>query len=117
MATAVTVDANPVTVDLKVYAGDDFWLRVIVTDPVTADPIDLTGYLAHGQVRSTAASEEVLADFDTTITGNLIDIHLFPEDTAALPAACVWDLQITGLDNSCTTIAAGKIKTTAEVTR
>lgn len=111
--------ALPLGIDLAVYAGDDFWLNVDVSDPATGLPVDLTGFIPSAQVRLTSADSTVLADFECEINTSTISLHLHHDDAAVLPAVTAWDLQITtaDLDPVVLTLVGGQIKTTPEVTR
>lgn len=114
---AQVIDATPLAVDLKLYAGDDFYLALVVSDPDTGDAADLTGVQAYAEIRTSPASEEVLADFLTTIVGNVITLQLMAMDSAALPAKSVWDCQVITVSGECVTLVSGKITMMPEVTR
>lgn len=119
MATTppTTIDARPKPVDLQLYAGDDVTLEVTVTDNATPPaPIDLTGYTALAQLRGTADAA-ISVDFDATITTNVISLTLAGADTTAMPAKGVWDCQVTSATGAVTTLCAGKVTVTAEVSR
>lgn len=111
------VGTLPEPVDLVVYAGDDF--RVNVEVAVDGLPADLAGYTVDAQVRdSTDQAGTVLADFESTVAGNVITLHLHHDDTAVLPATAYWDVELTATTSGeITTLAYGKVRTTAEVTR
>jgi hypothetical protein len=112
----VTIDATPTAVDLCVYRGDDFFLRVSVS-ALTGDPADLTGCVPMAQVRASADDPAVLATFACVITDNVVDLHLAAADTAALPTYAVWDVQLTYPDTTVATLAAGAVRLYGEVTR
>jgi hypothetical protein len=107
----------PEAVDLVVYAGDDFRVDVVVT--AGGQPADLTGYTADAQVRdSLEQTATVLAEFETTIAADTVTLYLHHDDTAVLPATCYWDVQLTATaSEEVTTLARGKVKVSAEVTR
>ncbi|HSS09401.1 MAG TPA: hypothetical protein VLL25_05925 [Acidimicrobiales bacterium] len=116
---AAAVGNLPQVVDLNIFQGDTFALQVVVSvagEPAT--PADLAGYQAASQIRPTAPAEEVLAEFEATITDNVILLGLSPEKTAALPArGGVWDVQITAPDGRVTTLLRGRVAVTEQVTR
>jgi hypothetical protein len=109
-----TISALPAAVDLAVYAGDDFRFDVTVLDG-DGLPADLTGMTASAQIRPTRDSDITLADFDATIEGNVIHLHLDHDQSIKLTPRSVWDVQIAGSD--ITTLAGGNVTTTGEVTR
>ena len=109
-----TISALPATVDLALYAGDDFRFDVTVLDAAGL-PADLTGQTATAQIRPARDSDVTLADFDTTIEGNVIHLHLDHDQSIKLTPRAVWDVQIAGSD--ITTLASGNVTTTGEVTR
>ena len=106
------VNARPAEVNLNLYAGDDFWLDVTVTDP-DGNAADLSGQVARADIRQNTATE-VIASFDAAIDGNVINLHLAGADVAGLPGASVWDCQLAGTDT--VTLVAGVVRTTAQVT-
>lgn len=114
---ASIVGTPPTSVDLVLYAGDDFEMTVKVTDSSNT-PIDLTGATVKSQIRAATSSTVVMAEFTaTSVDSSTLKLSLTGDTTAALPASAVWDLQITDADSKVTTIAAGKVKVIAEVTR
>lgn len=114
MATK-TIGPQPMTVDLRLYEGDDFWFDVTVTNP-DGSPFDLTGYTPRAQIRTSTESEEVIVEFEVTVTTNVIHLHLASPVTTDLVPTGVWDLQIeTG--GAVTTLMAGRVNVTPEVTR
>lgn len=110
--TATLIDARPAAVNLALYAGDDFWLDIAVTDPA-GDPADLTGQTARSDIRS-RADMPVVASFTATIAGNVIHLYLAGADVAGLPQAAVWDCQLADADT--VTLAAGNVRTWPQVT-
>jgi hypothetical protein len=117
-----TIDMTPVTLDLTLYAGDGFSMRIAFIDKTTGDPWPIDGtWLA--QVRSTAASTEVIADFvidDSDADNGNIVVSLTGDDTRACLAGaptCFWDLQQTPPGGQPRTWYAGKVKVSQDVTR
>lgn len=111
-----TVGSLPAQVDLLVYQGDDLLLSVTVDNPGEI-PADLTGYTARAQIRPSAPSAVVLAEFTTAIAANVISLTLTAEVTSTLTRNAAWDLQITSPGGVVTTLAYGVVKVTKEVTR
>ena len=109
-----TISALPTPIDLALYAGDDFRLDLAINDAY-GQPVDLTGYTATAQIRTTRTDTDILAEFTATIEANVIHLHLAGADTATLDTPAVWDVQLAGDD--VTTLATGKVTTGAEVTR
>jgi hypothetical protein len=112
----VDVSALPVTVNLKLYEGDDFTLALIVSNPDDT-PADLTGCTPLAQIRATPGDIDPIAVFVASVAGDTVNLHLAGADSATLTAAAVWDCQITDTAGYVTTLAAGTIAVTAEVSR
>lgn len=110
------IDARPSVVDLRVYAGDDLHLVVAVLDH-DGEPADLTGCTARSEVRTSADDTAVLATLTTSVLDNAVYLHLAAADSAGLPEAAVWDVEVTYPDATVSTLARGKVTTTKEVTR
>jgi hypothetical protein len=108
------IDALPVTVNLSLYAGDDFWLDLAVTNPDGTEA-DLTDMAARAQIRARAGAPEVMATFDVELAGNVISLHLTSTASADLSGNAVWDCQLT--DGTVATLAAGRVKFTPQVSR
>jgi hypothetical protein len=109
----------PGLANLDVYQGDDFiaTITVLSTDGTAAD---LTGYTAQSQIRIGPAdsSPQVSAVFQCTINSNNITIVLPHTVTLTLTKpSYVWDLQITDASNWNTTLLAGAVNVTKDVTR
>lgn len=108
------IEALPLAVDLFLYAGDDFTLRLDVSDP-EGEPLDMTGGEAESHIRADPDAE-LAGEFAATIDGSALLLHLTGETSAALPASAVWDVEIR-LGGQTTTLAGGAITMTAQVTR
>jgi hypothetical protein len=116
-APVTSITALPISVNLSLYKGDDFTFTLTVTN-ADQSPADLTGVTAEAQIRTKAdAPDPPLASFEATITGNVIALHLAGADSALLPSTSTWDCQITTVDGHITTLAAGSIAMSGEVTR
>lgn len=116
-ATSGAISAVPQTVDLALYAGDDFMLAVTVTNPDNS-PADLTGETATAQVRATAgAADPAAGAFVCSIAANVVTLTLAHAVTATLPSSAVWDCQLTSSTGDVRTIVHGAVTMTADVTR
>lgn len=119
LQAAGPISALPLSQDLALYAGDDFYLDLTVTNPDSTNA-DLTGATPKSEIRVTAADTTAIATFIATVDAvnkNVIHLHLSHTSSAGLPAAAVWDCQITDAGGNITTLVAGKVTVTAEVTR
>lgn len=106
--------------DLNIYQGDDFGATVSVLQD--GAPADLTGYTARAQIRQDVADRrgEVIAEITAAVSTSYILLSLTHEQTTALRVRSgryVWDLEITSPDAQITTILAGGVTITSEVTR
>jgi len=113
---ATQVGELPAAVDLVLYAGDYFRVTIDVTDGANG-PVDLTGQTPKAQIRTTTDAAAPLAEFAATVDGNTVALVLTSDQTTDLPAAAVWDVQLSDPADVVTTLAFGKVTTTAEVTR
>lgn len=114
---AGVISALPVEQDLELYQGDDFPLAVTVNNP-DGSPANLTGATALAQIRATASlTSPVLATFTATISGNVISLHLTSAMSTNLPPSCVYDCQMTDVSANVTTLIAGKITVTPQVSQ
>ena len=106
----------PGNYDLNVYRGDTGrWAFLLWQDAAKTVPVDLTGAVAAAQIRDRPAGT-TLANTACTITGNRIDVLLAPANSQALPSRAVWDLQVTASGGDVTTILAGRVCCTVDVT-
>lgn len=131
VATTSGIDfvANGKDVDITIYQGKTLsWVLVWGGD----NPVDVTGYLARMQLRSTLESATVVAEL-TTENGRItmgtadgvVHLHMTAEETAALKAGKgYWDLEL--IDPSDTDVdpdghvsqaGSGKYTIKREVTR
>ena len=109
------LSALPVTVNLTLYQGDDFTLRLAVTNNI-GQPADLAGATVRAHIRASAASGEKAGEFAPTIVGSAILLHLTSAVSAGLPNRSVWDCDIT-INGRVTTLAAGTLTLRPEVSR
>lgn len=109
-----TIDALPLVVNLLLYAGDDFYLDLTVTNPDGTDA-DLEGMAARAQIRARAGSPDVMAAFDAELEGNVIRLHLTSDASRGLSGKGVWDCQL--YDGDTATLASGRVTFTAAVSQ
>jgi hypothetical protein len=113
----VLVSMLPVTVNLKLYQGDDFYLDLTVTNP-DGTPADLTGYTAQAQIRTAVgAPDPPEASFTASVdtSASIIHLHLPHTEAEKLTAGVnYWDCQISSTEWF--TLAAGKVTVTGEIT-
>jgi hypothetical protein len=114
-ATPNEITALPSPLNLTLYAGDDFGLTLTLTDQAS-QPVDLTGATVNAQIRQ-KSGQPIEATFAYTIATNVITLNLTGTDTQDLSGSYVWDCQVTYSDGVVSTIVAGSVKVTADVTR
>lgn len=105
--------------DLQIYQGDDYAATVSVQYRDGA-AVDLTGYTAEAQIRRDVADKatEVLVQIGVTVGTSSVALAIPHAQTAALAGGSYrWDLQLIGPDGEVTTVIAGKVEVTAEITR
>lgn len=111
----------PGTANLSIYQGDDYAADVTVFEADNTTPADLTGYTAQAQIRTQAGDScaNPAATFAVTIVlPNTITIQLSHDQTKALTrSGYVWDLQAINADGWITTLLAGSVQVTREVTK
>lgn len=108
----------PSRAELLLYQGDSYAAGVIVRNS-DGTPADITGYTALAQIRRASADTDpvIAAEFTTAVTSPLINISLTPAQTVALAGQYQWDLQIVSPADVVTTILAGRVRVTAEISR
>jgi hypothetical protein len=105
----------PSKADLAIYQGDDY-AAVVTVDGVP----DLTGYVAQAQIRLGPADlcPQVVVEIDTALAlPNQINLLIPDNITGRLSGIYMWDLQITDPAGITSTILAGNVVVTREVTR
>lgn len=116
-----TIDVTPANLDLTLYAGDGFSMRINFVDKTTGDPWPIEGtWLA--QIRATAVAADPIAEFvidDSDAANGHIVASLTGADTRAClgNVTCFWDLQQTPPEGQPRTWYAGKVKVSQDVTR
>lgn len=113
--STTTISRLPTGVDMILYQGDDFALTITVRNPDGTDA-DLTGAIVRSQIRVNPGDATVAGQFTVGVTGNMITLTLPGPTSATLPNQCVWDCEMT-VSGRTTTLVAGRITLTPEVTR
>lgn len=111
----IELSALPLTVNLTLYAGDDFAMTITVRD-MAGEPYDLADAAIRAQIRVRPESEVVLGEFAAVTLGNLIALQLVGVLSAALPALSVYDVELAEPGRTLTLIG-GQIRMQAQVTR
>jgi hypothetical protein len=109
----------PDTANLDLYEGDDYTATVLVTD-ASGNAVDLTGYTISAQVRvgPADANPTVAVEITCTFTApNQIMLTIPHSTTKTLSGRYMWDLQVKSSTGIITTILAGGVTVTAEITR
>lgn len=120
---SATIDLRPNTLDLELYAGDGAGLRLSVLNP-DETPLEVTGEVK-GQIRLKRLDAMSVAEFSVDLSegaDGVVIISLTGEQTAALITtkstfSGVWDVQWTKPGAEPITIAQGKVRVYADVTR
>jgi len=104
--------------NLALYQGDDFSAVVTVTNGQAPADV-LTGYTAQAQIRKTFAdlATDVECEITTSIDSPYIYLQIPHDVTAKLAGNYLWDLQIADAGGLITTLLAGAVTVSLEVTR
>jgi hypothetical protein len=102
---------------LAVYRGDTAgWRFVLWKDAAKTQPFDLTGAKAAAQIRDRPDSSNIVNMVCAVTLPNTVDVTLSAAAAAVTPSG-QWDLQITAANGTVTTVVAGPVKTTADITQ
>lgn len=108
---------NPGTYPLQIYRGDSYrWQFTCYDDAAQTLPSDLTGVTVASQVRDKPGGSLICSLACTVTMPNVINTYLAPADSASLPNSAAWDLQLTYASGDVTTLLAGPVNVTADVT-
>ena len=109
--------ALPGEYDLHLYRGDSaVWQFRLWADDAHTVPVDLTGATVKAEIRDKSAGPLVTELVVSVAMPNTVDMELTPELWVTIPAAGVWDLQLTLADGTVQTPVAGKVTATPDVT-
>ena len=114
------VSSLPAAVDLELYRGDDFGPQEFIWEQPAGTPVDITGYTITAQIRTSADDTAILASFTCVITSAALGkwtIALTDVETNLLPRSAYWDMQLKSPGGFTRTFAAGKVKTTKDITK
>jgi hypothetical protein len=109
----------PGLANLSIYQGDDYAAVVTVAGSAGAS-VDLTGYTAQAQIRlgPADANTAVVVEMITSIVPpNAVNLSIPHAITCQLSGLYVWDLQLTSPQGAISTVLAGQVVVTSEVTR
>jgi hypothetical protein len=107
--------------NIAIYQGDD-WAAIVSVLDGSGNAADLTGYIPAAQIRLGPADcypqvlVEITAAIDATVTGQ-IDLTIPNATTMLMSGQYDWDLQITDPNGVITTLLAGQVIVTQEITR
>jgi hypothetical protein len=109
----------PGLANLSIYQGDDYAALVTVAGTAGA-AVDLTGYTAQAQIRLGPADQNaviVVEMITSVVPPNSINLAIPHTITCLLSGCYVWDLQLKSPEGAISTVLAGKVVVTSEVTR
>src|SRR5215471_8187968 len=104
--------------NLPIYEGDDWSASVTVTNP-DGTPFNLAGYTAQAQIRRGLADTDnvIVATITAAVqTPNTVNLSLTHTQATNLAGVYNWDLQITSSTGAITTLLAGQVQVTQQVT-
>jgi len=107
--------ALPQVVNLSLYQGDDFMLRIAVNDP-DGSPTDLFGATVMAHIRISPGAP-LIGEFDITMQDNVIFLHLSNKVSVNLAGRLVYDAEVTLDSGWVRTLVAGTIDMTPDVSR
>ncbi len=121
-----TIDESASRVDLILVQGDS-WTKTFRfgsrPDPESdVEYWDLTDWVGKSQIRKKATTPllaELIVEIPTQTGSDLgcVTVSLDPDESAYLPSACVWDLELTNPSGLKKTYMAGDVTVEREVTR
>jgi hypothetical protein len=104
--------------DLCIYRGDTGrWRFICWQDAAKSIPSDLTGAAAAAQIRDRPGGNAVTALSCAVAPPNVVEVAVLPADSANLPARGVWDLELTYAIGDVSTLVAGRVLVTGDVTQ
>ena len=113
LAAATNVGTLPTQVNLTLYQGDNFYLRITLS----GSNVDITGYTAKSEIKSSPGAGAAIASFTATVSGpTQLDLALPAAQSVLVPSSASWDVQITDSAGVVTTLAYGSISAMRQVT-
>lgn len=108
---------TPGTYPLIIYRGDTYaWRFVLWQDQAKTIPVDLTGFAVAAEIRDKPAGKTIQAISLGVTLPNIISASLTGAQTGQLPASGRWDLQLTDFTGWISTILAGPVTVTGDIT-
>src|SRR5262245_24921323 len=104
--------------DLILYQGDDFAATVAVSNE-DGTPADISTCTAQAQIRRAVADRDpvIVAEITAAVDTSTVTLSIPHTVTETLSGRYTWDLQLTSGAGQITTILAGNVQVTLEVTR
>jgi hypothetical protein len=107
----------PGAFSLTIYRGDTHaWRFTLWQDVAKTEPVDLNGINVKAEIRDRPAGAVIQAIALAVTEPNIIDAKLTAAETSALLVSGVWDLQLTDASGWVSTVIAGSVKVTGDVT-
>ena len=108
----------PDRADLDIYQGDDY-AAVVTVYLKDGSLADIVGWIPRAQIRKGMADGDavVVAELSCTEQSPKVLLALDHATTTLLNGKYHWDLQLTDPDGAITTVLAGSVMVSAEVTR
>jgi hypothetical protein len=108
---------TPGNYSLNIYRGDTYhWLFTLYADEDKLVPFDLTGITPKAEIRD-KPSGRVIAAIDCPVElPNIIKATLPAAASATIPQGSAWDLQLTYANGDVSTILAGRVMLTPDIT-
>jgi len=118
---------TPNNVDLTIYQGGSF-LKAYKFSDSEGNPVDLTGWTARMQIRSSKISRNIVVeltteDIDNNLTINIdsesttINIYMSPDQTSSITKDGVYDLELMDANGDVLRFMQGDVIISKEVTR
>lgn len=108
---------TPGNYQMLIYRGDSYrWQFKLWADVDKTDPLDLTGITPKAEIRDKPGGKKITPIACVVTLPNIIDATLTAVASAALTAKGSWDLQLTYSGGDVSTVLAGPVVVTADVT-
>jgi len=105
------------TYPLRLYRGDSYrWRFVLWADPDRSVAVDLTGVVVGAEIRVSTGATPIYPIVIAVTLPNTIDLSLSAAASVQVPAAAIWDLQLTYPSGDVQTIVRGAVSVTGDVT-
>jgi hypothetical protein len=109
---------TPGSFPLEIYRGDSYrWQFKLWNDTGKTDPVDLTGVTAKAEIRDRPGGKKVTPMACTIDAPNIVNVALSAANSALLVGGkASWDLQLTYSGGDVSTVLAGPVTVTVDVT-